>query len=186
MCKGNVGVRLCLRCLEWRKCVLAWGQGETVMSGKDSGDKQPWMVPVLVATVGAISAVIVAWLSKPLQPTTSSTPSPQSPSPYDKYVFISYGVDDEMYCTLNGSGIASQVFGAGQVRVDVTDSVKKGQKNRLHCRVLDKNRGTCYAWDFELQRNGTESLVDQKLSCCNDSCRKNGDEVLNENFDFQA
>jgi hypothetical protein len=51
------------------------------MADKDSGDKQPWVVPVLVAIVGAISAVTVAWLNKPQQSATQATSSPQTISP---------------------------------------------------------------------------------------------------------
>lgn len=50
------------------------------MADKDSGDKQPWVVPVLIALVSATSAVIVAWVSKPQQPVTQPTPSPQAVS----------------------------------------------------------------------------------------------------------
>jgi len=42
------------------------------MSDKNLGDKQPWLVPVVVAVVGAISAVSVAWLNKP-QPSVTPT-----------------------------------------------------------------------------------------------------------------
>jgi hypothetical protein len=49
------------------------------MSDKDSGDKQPWLVPVIVAVVGAVSTIAVAWINKP-QPSPSPA-STTSPSP---------------------------------------------------------------------------------------------------------
>jgi hypothetical protein len=50
------------------------------VADNDSDKKQPWLVPISVAVVGAISAVAVAWLNKPqsqppMPPITSSTPS---------------------------------------------------------------------------------------------------------------
>lgn len=51
------------------------------MADKNSGDKQPWAVPVLVALVGAISAVIVAWINKSQQPIPQIMSSPQAVSP---------------------------------------------------------------------------------------------------------
>ncbi|MDY7049248.1 MAG: GUN4 domain-containing protein [Microcystis panniformis WG22] len=45
------------------------------MSDKGSGDKQPWIVPIAVAIVGAISAIAVAWINKPPQPTLSPSTS---------------------------------------------------------------------------------------------------------------
>ena len=107
-------------------------------------------------------------------------------SQIDKYVFTSNGVDDKMFCSLNGKDFASNEFGKGRIRIDVTDLIRKEQKNRLHCRVLDNDIGRCYAWDFELQKNGVDSLVKEKFSCCNESCRKNSEEVMDENFDFQG
>jgi GUN4-like len=54
------------------------------MSDNDSGNNQPWMVPVVVAIVGAISAIAVAWINKLPQSASSvsSTTSPTlAPSP---------------------------------------------------------------------------------------------------------
>jgi hypothetical protein len=41
------------------------------MSDKDSGDKQPWLVPVAIAVLSTVSAVAVALINKP-QPTPPS------------------------------------------------------------------------------------------------------------------
>jgi hypothetical protein len=46
------------------------------MSDKDSGDKQPWLVPIVLAVISTISAIAVAWINNP-QP----TPSPYQVSP---------------------------------------------------------------------------------------------------------
>lgn len=46
------------------------------MSDKGSGDKQPWIVPVAVALIGAVSAIAVAWINKPPQSIPSSSTSP--------------------------------------------------------------------------------------------------------------
>jgi hypothetical protein len=140
----------------------------------------PGILTGISAIIAAVGGIIVAFISPSPKLENSNTDE------HDKYIFISYGVDDAMSCTLNGSPIASQKFGSGEVRLDVTDLVKSGQKNRLYCRVLDNNNGSCYAWDFELQKNGTEALVKQKFSCCNNSCSKSGDIVLDESFDFQT
>lgn len=53
------------------------------MADSNSDNKQPWLVPVIVAVVGAISTVAVAWISKlPSQTTTSlSSQSFQVSSP---------------------------------------------------------------------------------------------------------
>lgn len=49
------------------------------MSRKDSGNKHPWLVPILVAIIGAISTITVALISQSqssASPTTVSAPSP--------------------------------------------------------------------------------------------------------------
>jgi hypothetical protein len=50
------------------------------MADKDSGNNQPWLVPVVVAVVGAISTVAVAWISKPQLSATPTASSPQASS----------------------------------------------------------------------------------------------------------
>lgn len=52
------------------------------MADNDSNNKQPWLVPVIVATIGAVSTVVVAWLSKPSPspPETTSSSSSETSS----------------------------------------------------------------------------------------------------------
>lgn len=46
------------------------------MADNDSGNKQPWIIPVVVAIIGAFSAIAVAWINKPQQPAQpSASPS---------------------------------------------------------------------------------------------------------------
>ena len=45
------------------------------MADKDSGNNQPWLVPVVVAVIGAVSTVVVAWLSRPSPKLSETTPS---------------------------------------------------------------------------------------------------------------
>jgi hypothetical protein len=50
------------------------------MADNDSNNKQPWLVPVIVAIVGTVGTVAVAWINKPPQATTPPTaPSPTTP-----------------------------------------------------------------------------------------------------------
>jgi hypothetical protein len=50
------------------------------MADNSSGDKQPWLVPILVAVVDSISAIAVAWINKS-QPTTPQNGSSSQASP---------------------------------------------------------------------------------------------------------
>ena len=50
------------------------------MADNDSSSKQPWLVPVIVAIVGTVGTVAVAWISKPPQATSSTAPSPTTSS----------------------------------------------------------------------------------------------------------
>ena len=68
------------------------------MADNDSDEKQSWLVPILVATVGAISMIAVALLNKPqLQATTppslsSTLPStPSKSSLPEKYEYTENG-----------------------------------------------------------------------------------------------
>lgn len=53
------------------------------MADNDSNNKQPWLVPVIVAIVGTVGTVAVAWINKPPQatPPTATSPTASSTQP---------------------------------------------------------------------------------------------------------
>jgi hypothetical protein len=79
------------------------------MADKDSSDKQPWAVPVLITLVSAISAVAVAWVSRPQQPVPQATPSPQAVAPSPS---ASASPDEQKY-DLTGVWRSDDVVGSG-------------------------------------------------------------------------
>jgi hypothetical protein len=52
------------------------------MSNNNSGNNQPWLVPIIVAIVGAASTIAVAWINKPQPSTPIASPSPSSTNTY--------------------------------------------------------------------------------------------------------
>ena len=51
------------------------------MSDKGSGDKQPWLIPIIVAVISTISAVAVALINRPPTPAPTLPQAASSPTP---------------------------------------------------------------------------------------------------------
>lgn len=92
------------------------------MSDKDSADKQPWLVPIVLAVITTIGAVAVAWINAPKQPDSQKIPPTSStpPSSQETPTILTENWAGEwicrtdghyMYLTITGKGSSSSLKG---------------------------------------------------------------------------
>jgi hypothetical protein len=117
------------------------------MTENDSDKKQLWLVPIVVAVVGAVSAITVEWVKK----SPSGTPSPEpSPSPVDP--------SPEKAVSVSKSKIFKIMDSSSGKCIDVAGAPGRNNGARLQL------------WDCELSGTNPDnnSITDQRWTLTDD------------------
>jgi hypothetical protein len=107
------------------------------MADKDSSNNQSWVVPVVVAVIGAISTIAVAWLSRPL----SSPPAIQTSSPTP-----SIAPSQEASTALSSTGSLEQSvrLTPDQIKALLVGRIEQGRLIEPSNATTEGNAGTWY------------------------------------------
>lgn len=109
------------------------------MADKDSSNNQFWVVPVVVAVIGAISTIAVAWLNK----SSSSPPVTQTSSPKPS-IASSQEASTALSSTTTGSLEQPVRLSPDQIKALLVGRIEQGKLIKPSNTTTEGNAGTWY------------------------------------------